>query len=138
MADKKRVALCLSGQMRSLEHAFEGWIKPNIFDCNPGWQIDTFAHTWFAQKDIDTQYELAGGRGPGCSNILDNVVYKLFKLYNPQKALVEQQVDFVKLYAVLKASSKFSQHYCNLSTNILKQDTLQEVINKNQIKNENN
>lgn len=80
--------------MRCVEKTYEGWIKPNLFDINPDWEIDVVAHTWFNKNDIGQQYALSAGRGWGCPPIPQNVLETLYQLYNPKKVLIEHQIDF--------------------------------------------
>ena len=94
----KRAALCLSGQLRNLHKTYNGWVKKNVFDTNPDWQIDVLAHTWFQQEDIGVQYQLSNNRGSGCSPIPPNVLTQLYENYNPKKALIEKQLDFKEKY----------------------------------------
>ena len=59
-----KIAVCFSGQPRSLEAAYP-YYKKNLFDPNPDAQIDVFCHSW-----------------EGVS--LDNI----YSLYKPKKGLL--------------------------------------------------
>jgi hypothetical protein len=81
--------------MRHVKATFEEFIEPNLIKPNQeaGWQIDTFVHTWFDQKEVGTKYMaasgiVASGDTPG------DVIQHVYESYNPTKMLIEHQVDF--------------------------------------------
>jgi len=107
---KKRVALCFSGQFRNVETGFsyinENIIKPNL----DNWEFKTFVHSWFDQEDVGKQLltakGLATGNGEtGCNDVSNDVLSLVYRLYNPDKMLVEKQIDFdEKDYATRKSA----------------------------------
>lgn len=99
--NKKRVALCIFGQPRSLVRAFP-YIKKNIININPG--VDIFLHCWYDPSETGKTYAHVSDttREEG-KNIIDhNVPLQLKELYTPVALLVEKQENF---------SSRIKQEY---------------------------
>lgn len=92
--EKPRVALCFSGQLRSLEKTYLEFIKPNLINYNsPYWDIHVFFHTWLSKEDLGGSYRIAGDKASGTA-IPQDVLLKVYELYNPKKMLLEEQVEF--------------------------------------------
>lgn len=97
----KRIALCLSGQPRSIKEAYP-CIKKNLIDTNQ--QVDVFLHCWYNNEEIGKQFSNTSEttREEGINIVEDNVPNWLKKMYQPVATLVEVQEDF---------SSKVKQEY---------------------------
>jgi len=122
-SERKRAALCFSGQMRSVERAYENHIYPHIIKPNESsWDVDVFVHSWFDVSDLGKKYEIGGHKAEPSIIPLDTVD-KMFKLYNPVKALLERQRDFPTemggnrpshVPAIFTVSKLFSMRACQL------------------------
>lgn len=92
-----RVALCFSGQLRSVQDTYEQWWKPNVLDVNQHHQIDVFGHSWFDKTTVGTVY-YASNPDPfyqkASKEIPTNVIQQVYDAYNPVQLLLEQQLEF--------------------------------------------
>jgi hypothetical protein len=127
---RKRAALCFSGQMRSVERTYEEFYKRTLFEPNEHWDIDVFVHTWFDVVELGKVYEVGGHKAPG-SVIATDTVDRLFKIYNPTKALLERQIAFSEEMggrrdAHIPAIYTTSKLYSMKASNLLKRKFEQE------------
>jgi hypothetical protein len=77
-----KIALCLSGQPRSIDSGFNG-LNESILKNN---DVDVFIHTWFDENNLSTNSVIPGRE----ENKLDsNAIEKLKNYYNPKKILVD-------------------------------------------------
>lgn len=77
-----KVALCLSGQPRSIDSGFYA-LNESILKHN---DVDVFIHTWFDENNFSTNSVIPGRE----ENVVDpNSIDKLQKYYSPKKMLVE-------------------------------------------------
>ncbi|MDQ5912080.1 MAG: hypothetical protein QG570_262 [Patescibacteria group bacterium] len=90
-----RVALCISGQPRSIKEAYP-YIKRNIIDCNEN--VDIFAHCWFNTENAGKQYKetsnTMGNKKVPLEN--SNTPALIQQLYSPIKMITEPQQDFTE------------------------------------------
>lgn len=114
-----KVALCLSGQFRSIEKCYLS-IYNNLILPN---SADVFYHSWYSEKQINQQLTNESYKGSLLKDI-DKITYKL---YNPKKFLVEEQVDFnqecknINTYPYgIPAFHQFSMFYSIFMANKLK------------------
>jgi len=78
-----KIALCLSGQPRSIDAGFSA-LNQSILKHN---EVDVFIHTWFDENNLSTNSVIPGREG----NRLDaNAIEKLKEYYNPKKILVDK------------------------------------------------
>lgn len=78
-----KIALCLSGQPRSIDAGFYA-LNESILKHN---DVDVFIHTWFDENNLSTNSVIPGRE----ANKLDsNAIEKLKELYNPKKILVDK------------------------------------------------
>ena len=86
-----RVALCLSGQPRFLERAYEEVIKPYILDAG---NVDTFIHTWEVDStQVGSPFINGGGHVMG-SPVESDIIHKVLELYQPKAFSTEPQIQF--------------------------------------------
>lgn len=79
-----KIALCLSGQPRSIDSGFYA-LNESILKYNNN--VDVFIHTWFDEHNLSTNSVIPGRE----SNRLDpNAIEKLKKYYNPKKILIDK------------------------------------------------
>lgn len=89
--NNKRIALCLSGQLRFVNRAYTEVIYPFVLEGNG---IDVFIHTWAIDDDQDGRPYI-NGSGHIMGNPVDkNVMLDILNLYNPVKCLIQKQVEF--------------------------------------------
>ena len=86
-----RIALCLSGQARCVDYAYNTFIKPNILDLG---NVDVFIHTWALDESQIGKHFMATGVHPVGEPIQADLIEKTLELYNPVKSLVEPQREF--------------------------------------------
>lgn len=107
-----KIALCFSGQPRSVEKTFP-LIKKNILDSN---NPDVFIHSWIDQN-IKQHIPIAASGAPASDTIPENIEELILDLYKPTKYIFEPQIEFnEKNYASNKAmfirpKSSISQLY---------------------------
>lgn len=78
-----KIALCLSGQPRSIDSGFN-CLNESILKYN---DVDVFIHTWFDENNLSTNSVIPGREG----NRLDpNAIEKLEQYYKPKKILVDK------------------------------------------------
>lgn len=78
-----RIALCLSGQPRSIDAGFNA-LNESILKYN---NVDVFIHTWFDENNLSTNSVIPGRE----SNRLEsNSIQKLNDYYKPKKILVDK------------------------------------------------
>tara|TARA_R110000796_G_scaffold162661_1_gene279637 strand:- start:2122 stop:2805 length:684 start_codon:yes stop_codon:yes gene_type:complete len=86
-----KIALCLSGQSRFLEKAYNEVIYPYLLNNN---QVDVFIHSWSVDKEIiDGGFVNGGGHIMG-EPLPPNHNDKVISLYNPTSHLIEPQIEF--------------------------------------------
>jgi hypothetical protein len=129
-----KIALCLSGQPRSLEEGFL-YHKRNILD--PNRNVDVFVHTWNDQALVGKNYDCTAQEIDLKFHEEDSVL-KVLKLYNPVSMKVEKPKNFLKEngYAkshegwdssseeaqAVRTNNSFSQFYSIFQANKLKQE----------------
>lgn len=87
-----KIALCLSGQPRSIDAGFRA-LNESIFKYNNN--VDVFIHTWFDENNLSTNSVIPGRE----LNRLDpNSIEKLKSYYNPKSILVEKPRFWDKKY----------------------------------------
>lgn len=91
-----RIALCISGQARSIEENF-----PNIKSKFLGDNVDVFVHTWFDKKDVNKKFYEINGYDKFDKNIEQKTYLKenteelIRHLYKPKDILIENQKAFI-------------------------------------------
>lgn len=105
-----KVALCISGQPRSVDKTFP-YINQNIIVPN---KPDVFIHTWIDNSIIGRKPVSAGGI-IASDTIPDNIHQIIQELYNPVVMRVEAPIKFNKsyerTYPQIKVESSLSQRY---------------------------
>lgn len=88
-----KVAICFSGQIRSLDKGFEHinkyLLEPNRQTCN----IDIFVHCWFDPSEVGKSFVAASGvlvKSPLKETSLEDIE----RYYKPKKLLAEKQIIF--------------------------------------------
>ena len=91
-----KVALCLSGQARSIKENFPN-IKEKFLDSN---DVDVFAHTWFDDTNVEKRFS---NRPQFDSDGFENKATLkketpdiIQKLYSPKKCIIEKQKPFIR------------------------------------------
>lgn len=86
-----KIALCLSGQPRSIDAGFSS-LNESILKYN---DVDVFIHTWFDSNNLSTNSVIPGREG----NTIDPLaIEKLKKYYSPKKILVDFPRKWDKKY----------------------------------------
>jgi hypothetical protein len=88
-----KVALCLSGQLRWIEHCYpyiyENLIRPN--------NADVFVHGWYNEKDVGKAFTDFDSNHIAFKGYLDKDAHlKIIKLYKPKYYLFEKQLEFTE------------------------------------------
>ena len=125
-----RVALCLSGQARSVEQTYWTSIKPNILDLG---NVDVFIHTWALDESQIGKQFLAAGVHPVGEPLEANLIEKTLELYNPVKSFVEPQREFPVIpqeprhMPGFRSELVYSMFYSIYQSNLLKVQYEQEM-----------
>jgi hypothetical protein len=86
-----KVALCLSGQPRFIEHTFKN-IKENLIDPN---DADVFIHSWYDKSLVNKPFVNYNANGYSLENehnkYIDNIDNTIINLYNPKKFIFENE-----------------------------------------------
>ena len=85
-----KIALCLSGQSRFLEKAYNEVIYPYLLNNN---QVDIFIHSWSVDKKLSGGFVNGGGHIMG-GPLSPNHDSKVISLYKPTSYLIEPQIEF--------------------------------------------
>jgi len=125
-----KIALCLSGQARSVEQTYWSSIKPNILDLG---NVDVFIHTWALDKSQIGKYFLAAGVHHVGEPLEADLIEKTLEVYNPTKSLVEPQQDFLTIpheprhMPGFRSELVYSMFYSIYQSNLLKVQHEQEM-----------
>lgn len=84
-----RVALCISGQPRSVELAFPSIYENIMVPNNP----DVYIHSWI-DDSIKGKKPITAGGDVACDTIPDDIDSIILKSYNPKKYIFEKQLEF--------------------------------------------
>lgn len=92
-AKKPHIALCLSGQPRSIKEAYP-YIRRNIIDCNEN--VDVFVHSWFNAENAGKKYKETSDTMTGKEVPVEdlNTPRLIEELYKPLRMELEPQQDF--------------------------------------------
>lgn len=91
-----KIALCISGQPRSIEENFK-----NISSKLLGSNVDVFVHTWFDEKNIDRKFYQINGYSEFDKNIEQKTFLRkdtkeiIQDLYKPKSMIIEKQKAFI-------------------------------------------
>ena len=96
-----KIALCISGQPRVVEHGYKCLEKNLIKDHN----VDTFIHTWY-DKTITSTSEYGGG-----FTFNENVKQEILDLYTPVSSIFEPPINTLPGYDSRNTSMHYAQ-YC--------------------------
>jgi len=129
-----RIALCFSGQPRSLEEGFR-FYKDCILDPNES--VDVFVHTWHDENLVGEKYDCTA-QECRLQSYQEDSISKIVKLYNPVSLKVEKPINFLKAESYAKshegwdsscqeaepvrANNSFSQFYSVFQSNKLKKE----------------
>lgn len=122
---KNKIALCLSGQLRFLEHGYYENILPFILDGN---SVDVFIHTWTVDDEQDGKSYINGGGFPMGSPVTKQSMLQVMELYNPVKCLIQKQIPFEngkypeRTLPGIKSHNLFSMFYSIYKSNQLKKE----------------
>lgn len=90
----KKIAIQLFGHLRTFEYTFESFnkylLKENILD---DYQIDIFIHTWNELDHATINYRNLDGKALTDKLLTNETLFLVNKLYQPQKIVVESQLD---------------------------------------------
>ena len=89
----KKIALCLSGQLRSIKLGYEKSILPFILDGN---EVDVFIHTWVVEDEQNGKPYVIGDGSCMSEQSSKNYILDVMDMYKPIKCLVEKQIPFQK------------------------------------------
>ena len=87
-ANKKRLAICFFGHLRTFNQTCESFFK-NIIEVNRNeWQIDIFMHTWdeFEKAGFAWHNHLASLDG---KKVTQDDINQVLRIYKPKKFLIE-------------------------------------------------
>lgn len=107
-----KVALCISGQARSVEENFEN-IKKCLIEPN---SPDVFVHTWYDEKDVGKRFS---GKEKVEKDFINRAVLKkdtkdlITSLYRPKTIMTENQIQFVEDDVLDMKPSDPKNPYCN-------------------------
>lgn len=125
-----RIALCLSGQARSVEQTYWTSIRPNILELG---NVDVFIHTWALDESQIGKHFLAAGVHPVGEPLKANLIEKTLELYKPVRWLVEPQREFPVIpyesrhMPGFRSELVYSMFYSIYQANLLKVRYEQEV-----------
>ena len=118
-----KVALCLSGQPRFLEQAYNEVLKPYILDVA---DVDVFVHAWEPdQNQIGKSYVTGGGHQVG-PPVSENIVERIVALYKPKAYIIEPQIQFEygkypdRVMQEIRSDYLYSQFYSVWKSNIVR------------------
>lgn len=123
---KPRIALCLSGQPRSIREAYP-YIKRNIIDCNSN--VDVFVHSWFNAENVGNEYKETSDTMGNKQIPLENpdTPALIRQSYNPIEMILEPQQDFTeesKLFPEIPRDSTNTFGSLSMWTSIKKSNEL--------------
>jgi hypothetical protein len=117
-----RVAVCLSGQFRSVEKCYSNIYEKIIVPNN----ADVFYHSWYSDDLVDKNF-VSHESNKGF--LIKNIHIKAFELYRPKKHYLEHQIDFSNQSSgisthpfVMNPNSIFSMFYSIFLSNKIKSE----------------
>lgn len=106
MLEPKRIAICLSGQIRSWRKCIDTWKL--IYQHYPNAQIDYFIHTW-----DENSYPAKFGNTKETVKVSQEEIDEIIEILKPKKILFEKSKKFssLKNNSTLDNSPYLSQYY---------------------------
>jgi len=110
-----KIALCLSGQPRHVETAYNN-IKEHLLDK---YSPDVFVHTWLNKEDVGKKYVNSWNHLID-HPVSDDILTKIFNLYDPKKFSIENQIILNPYKWNDYGKNMLSMFYSMKQSNILK------------------